>query len=353
MAQDDAADKTEPPTARRREEAREEGQIARSVDLTAAVSLLAALLLLKALGPQMLERMVGITRALGDRPRLTASGLLPWIKLVGQAAVELTLPFLALLVVLTVVGAVAQSGLLLTWKKLGFKPDRVNPVSGFKRLFSSEAAGRLVQGLLKVSIVTGLAYLTIAGQMGSVLSAGGLHPGGVLRASMSLLFDLAVRLGLALLVLGIVDYLVQRWKLERQLRMTKQEVRDELKKMEGDPLIKQRRRQLQARLAMQRIHAEVPKADVVVTNPTEYAVALKYVEALMRAPRVVAKGKDLLAERIRQVAQQYGVPIVQRPPLARALYVGVEVGQEVPPAFYRAVAEVLAYVYQLSRRVAG
>ncbi|HPM25323.1 MAG TPA: EscU/YscU/HrcU family type III secretion system export apparatus switch protein, partial [Phycisphaerae bacterium] len=176
---------------------------------------------------------------------------------------------------------------------------------------------------------------------------------GVLGLGAEVLFDLAVRLAIALLVLGILDYLIQRWKLERRLRMTKQEVRDELKKMEGDPLVKQRRRQIQARLALQRIRAEVPRADVVVTNPTHFAVALRYDEATMSAPRVTAKGRDLLAERIRQLAQQHGVPIVQRPPLARALYTGVEVGQEVPPAFYRAVAEVLAYVYQLSGRVAG
>jgi flagellar biosynthetic protein FlhB len=141
-----------------------------------------------------------------------------------------------------------------------------------------------------------------------------------------------------------------RWRLERQLRMTKQEVRDELKKMEGDPLVKQRRRQIQRRLMIQRIRNEVPKADVVVTNPTEYAVALKYDEATMQAPRVVAKGVDLLALRIREIAQASGVPIVQRPPLARALYASVDVGKDIPPAFYRAVAEVLAYVYQLARR---
>jgi flagellar biosynthetic protein FlhB len=153
-----------------------------------------------------------------------------------------------------------------------------------------------------------------------------------------------------LLVLGIADYLWQRCKLERQLRMTKQEVREELKRMEGDPLLKQRRRQIQTRLAMQRVQREVPRADVVVTNPTEYAIALRYDEATMGAPRVTAKGRDLLAERIRQLARQHGVPVVERPPLARALYAAVEVGHEVPPAFYRAVAEVLAFVYQLSRR---
>ena len=353
MAQDDSGDKTEQPTARRREEAREEGQVARSADLTAAVSLLAGLLLLKAFGPQMLRTMLSLTAALGEAPAIDASDLLPWMKKVGLATGEMLLPFMGVLLVITVAGNAAQSGLLLTWKKLAIKPDRLNPVAGFQHLFSGDSVGRLVIGLFKIGIVSLIAYQTIRGRISTVLSTGDLHVGGIFSMSTGLLFELAIRLALALLILGIIDYLLQRWKLERQLRMSKQEVRDELKKMEGDPLIKQRRRQLQARLALQRINAEVPKADVVVTNPTEYAVALRYQEAVMTAPRVVAKGKDFLAARIRQVAQLHGVPIVQRPPLARALYAGVEVGQEVPPAFYRAIAEVLAYVYQLTGRKAG
>ena len=353
MAHDEAGDRTEQPTARRREEAREEGQIARSADLTAAIALLAALLLLKAFGTRMTGTMLGLTQELGQRPGLASSDLLPWTKKVMFATADMILPFLALLLVVTIAGTAAQSGLLVTWQRLTPKPDRVSPVAGFKRLFSADALSRLALGLLKVAVVTGIAYLTLAGRIDTVLSAGGLHAGGVLGLTSELVYDLALRLGAALLLLGLVDYLIQRWRLERQLRMTKQEVRDELKRMEGDPLLKQRRRRIQARLAMQRIHAEVPRADVVVTNPTHFAVALRYDEAAMVAPRVVAKGRDLLAERIRQLAQQHGVPLVQRPPLARALYWTVEVGQEIPARFYRAVAEILAYVYRLSGRKAG
>ena len=353
MPQDDAGDRTEQPTARRREEAREEGQIARSADLTAAVVLLAGLLLIQAFGPRMLDTMLGMTRALGEPPALTADGLLPWIRRVGQAAVEMLLPFLGVLVAVTIAGTAVQSGLLATWKRLAPKVERMDPIAGARRLVSTDALSRLGIGLLKMVVVTWIAYVTIADRLGAVLTTGMLPAGGVLSLSLHVLFDLALRLALALLVLGILDYLIQRWKLERQLRMTKQEVRDELKRMEGDPLVKQRRRQIQRRLALQRIQVDVPKADVVVTNPTHYAVALRYEEATMAAPRLIAKGQDFLAQRIVQVAQQVGVPIVQRPPLARALYIGVEVGQEVPAAFYRAVAEVLAYVYQLTGRKAG
>jgi flagellar biosynthetic protein FlhB len=176
---------------------------------------------------------------------------------------------------------------------------------------------------------------------------------GILHMASEILFALMLRLALVLLILGLIDYFYQRHKVEKQLRMSKQEIKDELKRMEGDPLVKHRRRQVQAKLAMQRIAIDVPRSDVVVTNPTEYAVALKYDEATMHAPRVLAKGKDLLALRIRQIAQQYGIILVQRPPLARGLYTACDVGDEIPPAYYRAVAEVLAYVYQLSGRAAG
>lgn len=351
MAQDDAGDRTEQPTPRRREEAREEGQVARSADLTAAASLLAGMLLLKAIGPRMLERMFAMVRALGEPPQPTVAGLLPWSRQVGLAAAELMLPFLVFLLVVTIAATAVQSGLVLSWKRLTVKPDRLDPVGGVKRMFSTDSLARLVFGIFKVAVLSAVAWLTIEGRIGSVLATGGGHAGSIWVGAASLIFDLGVRLALVLLVLGLADYAFQRHKLEQQLRMTKQEVRDELKRMEGDPLIKHRRRQIQQRLALQRIRQEVPRADVVVTNPTEYAVALRYEEGAMTAPRVVAKGTDLLAQRIRQLAQQAGVPIVQRPPLARALYAAVEVGREIPPAFYRAVAEVLAYVYQLRRRV--
>jgi flagellar biosynthetic protein FlhB len=183
-----------------------------------------------------------------------------------------------------------------------------------------------------------------------LLSAGALDAPATYALGCHLVYRLAVRLGLVLLVLALLDYAYQRWNWWRHLKMTKQEIKDELRNMEGDPLIRQRRRRAQLQLAIQRISAAVPQSDVVVTNPTEFAVALAYDEQTMAAPRVTAKGQDFLALRIRQLAQQHGVPIVQRPPLARALYAAVEVGQEVPPMFYRAIAEVLAYVYQLSGR---
>jgi len=162
------------------------------------------------------------------------------------------------------------------------------------------------------------------------------------------LYRLAIRLGIVLLILAIVDYAWQRWKHERELKMTKQEVKDEMKRMDGDPQIKARRRDIARQMALQRARQDVPTADVVVTNPTHFAVALKYEEGTMHAPRVVAKGADYMAMRIREIAVAHGIPILERPPLARGLYKLVEVGQEIPEQFYAAVAEILAYVYELT-----
>jgi flagellar biosynthetic protein FlhB len=353
MAEADTGDKTEQPTPRRRQEAREEGQVPRSTDLTGALALLAGLILLNVFGPGMFERLLLLIREMVDVSDAPVAALPNWMARTLYTAALLLLPFLLLLMVLTGAGALAQTGLLLTPKKLIPRINNLSPIKGVKRLFSLDSATRTVLGFFKMALVALVAYYTILARIRPVLGVGSLPPLGILHMASEMLFSLMLRLALVLLILGLIDYFYQRHKIEKQLRMSKQEIKDELKRMEGDPLVKHRRRQVQAKLALQRIAIDVPKSDVVVTNPTEYAVALKYDELTMRAPRVLAKGKDLLALRIRQIAQQYGVVIVQRPPLARGLYTACEVGDEIPPAYYRAVAEVLAYVYQLSGRAAG
>jgi flagellar biosynthetic protein FlhB len=353
MPEADTGEKTEQPTPRRRQEAREEGQVPRSTDLTAALALLAALILLNLFGPGIFERMLLLIREMVDVSDASAMTLRNWVARSGYVATAILLPFLLLLLVLTLGGALGQTGVLLTPKKLIPRIDNLSPLKGVRRLFSFDSVTRTGLGFLKMALVGLVAYYTIMARIQPVLGVGTVSPPGILHMASQILFALMLRMGLVLLILGLIDYFYQRHKVEKQLRMSKQEIKDELKRMEGDPLVKHRRRQVQAKLAMQRIAIDVPRSDVVVTNPTEYAVALKYDEATMTAPRVIAKGKDLLALRIRQIAQQHGIVIVQRPPLARGLYVACEVGDEIPPAYYRAVAEVLAYVYQLSGRVAG
>jgi len=350
---DDAGEKTERPTPRRREEAREQGQVARSTDLTAAAALIGGLLLLALLGPQMYSQMLALTREMSDASDPRAGAIAACLARSGYAAAATTLPLLLWLVVVTAGGALLQVGPLAAWKKLRPKLDYLSPIRGLRRIFSAESVTRALLALLKLTLVAVVAYATLSTQLRPLLATATLPPEGVLPAAGALVLTLALRMALLLLLLGLVDYGYQRWKLERSLRMTRQEVREELKRMEGDPLLKQRRRQIQAKLALQRLRIDVPRADVVVTNPSEYAVALRYDEATMRAPRLLAKGKDFLALQIRRIAQEQRVPIVQRPPLARALYAAVDVGAEVPPQFYRAVAEVLAYVYRLTGRAAG
>ncbi|MCH8806074.1 MAG: flagellar biosynthesis protein FlhB [Planctomycetes bacterium] len=353
MAADDAGEKTEQPTPRKIREAREQGQVPRSTDLTATLGLLGGIVLLKLLGLGIFQTMLGLTRGIGEPSDITGGSLKIWISKAADGAIWITIPFLALLVLCTGLGALVQSRPVFAWKKLTPSLDKLNPIKGFKKLFSVDSLTRLGMGLVKMGIIGSVAYYTIRTMIGSVLGAGALPVIRVFDLACDVIFTLAMRMLLALLILALIDYLYQRWRLMKNLRMTKQEVKDELKRMEGDPLMKQRRLQIQAKLAMQRIGVDVPQADVVVSNPTEFAVAIKYDEATMAAPRLTAKGADFLALRIRQVAQLHGIPIVQRPPLARAIYASVDVGHEVPPEFYKAVAEVLAYVYQISGRAAA
>lgn len=353
MPGDDSGERSEQPTARRREEARKEGQIPKSQDLTAAAGLLAAVLLLQAFGPGMQDNLVAFLREHLNLRDVNTADPNAWAYHTFTTLLRMLGPFLGLLFVLTLVGTISQTGVSLFPKKIAPNIENLSWKRGLKKVFSVDALARTGLGVLKMVIVAWVAYDAIVAGIDRVILTGALHTTGLFGVSIELIHGLALRLALVLLILGLLDYFYQRARIGRQLKMTKQEVKDELKQMEGDPLLKARRRQAQAKLAMQRINAEVPRADVVVTNPTEYAVALRYDEESMTAPRVTAKGRDYLAGRIRELANRHRVPIVQRPPLARALYAAVEPGEEVPQAYYRAVAEVLAYVYSLPGRAAA
>lgn len=349
MAWDDD-DKTEAPTARRMEEAREQGQVPRSLDLTAAIVLLSGLLLLNFYSTDMYRYLLELTRTLGEATDVSSDSLAQAVGRAGNAALLMIAPFMLLIFLITLAGGLTQTGGSISAKRLRPNLGALNPASALKRLFSTDSLTRAVLGLLKLTLVGAVAYHSLVGRIQPVIGATTVAASGILHMAATIVYDLALRLALVLLVLGLIDYLYQRWKLMQKLKMTKQQVKDELKRMEGDPLLKQRRRQIQMKLALQRLRKDVPAADVVVTNPTEFAVALKYDQETMAAPRVVAKGLDFLAARIREIAAEHGVPVVQRPALARGLYAAVEIGGEVPPKFYRALAEVLAYVYQISRR---
>jgi flagellar biosynthesis protein FlhB len=352
---ENAGDKTEAPTPRRREEAREEGNVARSLDLTAAILLLGAIFLLKMYGFPLVDVMRSVvadmlsnqSMASTDVGSAVAAGLRA-ILMVGIALA----PLFAGILVLAIVANIAQVGIFFSTKRLEPNLAALNPFRGIGKLFSGgQAAMSLLMSLTKLILVGAVAYSAINGRLGQIVSVQGLGYLQVFGLGAEIIYSIALRVGLLLLVLAVADYIWQRYRIERDLKMSKQEVKEEMKRMDGDPHIKQRRRQIAQQMAKNRMKKEVPKADVVVTNPTEYAIAIKYDEATMNAPRVVAKGRGLIAAEIRRIAIANGVPILERKPLARALFKLVDVGGEVPEEFYAAIAEILAYVYELTGKM--
>jgi flagellar biosynthetic protein FlhB len=261
-------------------------------------------------------------------------------------------PLLIAAVIIAVVVNVAQVGLFFNTKKLQPNLAALNPLKGLGKMFKGQGWVQLVMNLMKLTLVGWVAYSAVGGRIGEIAMSQGLEFKQIFNLGASLVYAIGMRIGIVLLILALIDYAYQRYRTEKELKMSKQEVKEEMRRMEGDPKIKQRRRQIALQGAVQRLKKDVPTADVVVTNPTHFAVALKYDDAGgMGAPRVVAKGQDYLAMRIREIAAEAGVPILERPPLARSLYKMVEVGQEIPEQFYAAVAEILAYVYELTGKV--
>jgi flagellar biosynthetic protein FlhB len=351
---EDLGDKTEAPTARRRAEAREQGNIARSPDLTAAVLLIGMLLLLKAWGPGLVSALRALVAEMLGGASLADAGTGGLTEALGRALVAAggaLLPLLLGVMALAVGVNVLQVGLFFNPKRLQPNLGALNPAKGLGRMFGQGKQRTFVQlamNVLKLVLVAAVAYSAVHGRIEQIVGVQVLTLAQIFGLGAEVVFAIGIRIGVLLLVLAVLDYAYQRWRVEQELKMTKQEVKDEMRRMDGDPRVKQRRRQIAVQMATQRLRKDVPTADVVVTNPTEFAVALKYDGDAMHAPRVIAKGQDLMAMRIREIAIASGVPILERKPLARALYKLVDVGQEIPEQFYAAVAEILAYVYELS-----
>lgn len=351
---DDFGEKTEAPTPRKRQEAREQGRIARSQDLSSAALLVGAMVLLKAFGDDVAESLrLLVAKSLSAEALSNgspAAALDPFRSPLVHLAKSLA-PLFAGAALLVVAVNLAQVGWAFNPKRLQPNLGALNPFKGIGRLFGKgRSPAQAVMAALKLVVVTAVAYSALHGRLPEVVAAQELTYLQILGLAAGIVYSIGLRVGVALLVLAILDYALQRYRLEKQLKMTKQEVKEEMRRMEGDPKIKQRRRQIAMQIANQRLKKDVPTADVIVTNPTEFAVALKYDNGTMHAPRVIAKGQGLVAKRIREIAIASGVPILERKPLARALFKLVEVGQEIPEQFYAAVAEILAYVYELSGR---
>lgn len=356
MAADSYQERTEQPTPKRRQEARRRGQVPRSRDLSTALVLISGLGLVAVWGPWAAGRIQDLMRAwLGLlRPGLLQPGdLAPLLLNRGIALLGLAAPVLAGLSLASLAAATVQGGFLFAPQRLA--PDVLRPLRlpGLRQIISGQSLLELAKALIKVLLIGGIAYFStrpLWPQVPELLSA---DPACLPRFLHTSGLKVAGRILLGLLVLGLLDYLLQRYRFEKNLRMTKQEVKEEMRQTEGDPRVKARIRSLMRQLAARRMMAEVPRADVVITNPTHVAVALVYDAARMIAPQVVAKGQGFVALKIIALAQEAKVPLVQNVALARALYRSVEVGAVIPTTLYRAVAEVLAYVYRLRGRQAG
>jgi len=349
VAEERDEDRTEPATPRRREEARERGQVARSADLSSALVLLSAVLALKFLGRPMIGGIFASAASVLEGLALVdgePGNLLMHFGGAFTAVLLGFLPFIGIVLAAALGASLLQVGFLFTTGPLTPDFDRLNPVSGLGRLFSIRGLIRILSGLLKVAAVGLVVFWTMWAERVRLVELSGLAFEQILGVAVELMLTLSLRAALVLLVLAVFEYGFQRWQHERDLRMSKREIREELKRYEGDPRIRERRRAIQQQLALQRMILGVPNATVVITNPTHLAVAVRY-EKSMEAPVVVAKGAELLARRIREAAQDHGIPIVERKDLARALYRSVDVGQSIPPDLYQAVAEILAYVYRL------
>ncbi len=344
--------RTEAPTPRRRSEAREQGQVAKSIDLTAALVLMGALLSLSWFGPATLGALLRlVARMLGptEQTELVTPSLDAEIGPILQTMAAAALPVMAVIAVVSVLSNVLQVGFLLSSHPLEPSLGKLNPITGAGRVFSVRALVQLVMNLLKLGLVCAVAVSVIRKRMPDIAATMECSGWQQVLLFSKLTWDFGLKISAVLLALAVLDYVWQRYRFERDLRMTKEEVREEMRRMEGDPIVKQRRRQLQMKLALQRLRRDVPKANVVVTNPTELAIAIQYKAGEMTAPKVVAKGQGFMAQRIREIAAEHRIPIVERKPLAQALFKTVEVGQEVPQNLYQAVAEILAYVFELAK----
>lgn len=347
---DSSGDKKHSATDKRRRQAREEGQIVKSQDLTSALMLLAGLGCLWTFGPPACEHLASAMAESLSTPRLeplTISDAANWlVQNSGRLAIAIV-PILIAMMAAGILANVTQTGLLLTTAKIMPKMSNISPLSGAKRIMSLQGLMRLAFGMFKVAIIGVVAYAALRHYSSSILHMTGLGVGQIASTMFGALIGTCVWIGAALFILAILEYSFQKWKHEQDLMMSDQEVRDEMKESEGDPQVAARRRQVQRQMMMQRAESEVPGADVVVSNPTELAIAIKYDPYTMEAPTVVAKGAGVIAQKIRRVALENGIPVVERKPLAQVLYKTVEVGDIIPADQYQAVAEVLRYVYQL------
>ena len=345
-----AQERTEKATPKRREDARKKGQIARGAELPAALSLLGGVITLKILGGDIFARVGSHIResaqSIANIKAMTETDVHVMLIEAGKVLAFLSLPVMLIGFAAVLAGNFAQGGLSLTGEALKPKPDKFNPAKNIKRIFGLDSVVNLAKSLVKLTVIAIVAYGVLSPVIENAPSFIKAPLPTVAVKLGETLYGLAFRCGLVLLILAAADYGYSWYKHEKSLRMSKQDIRDEYKQQEGDPMIKGQRRRAARALAQRRSLAEVPTASVVITNPTHFAIALRYDRDRDAAPLVIAKGADNFAAKIREIARENDVPLIENPPLARALYKIVEPNQIIPVEFFGAVAEILAYVFR-------
>lgn len=356
MAEESFEEKTEAPTEKRRNESRQRGSVVKSTEVNSVLVLLTGLFMIKFFGPWMMKEMGGCMTEL-FKSISSADLSIERLMEISMGAIIVMLkamtPVVAGILVVGMIANLMQIGFLFTVQPLVPNLNKLNPIAGMGRLFSFQSWVEAIKSVLKLGIIGTVAYMTVKAEFGTIMMLADASIGGILAFTAAASFKIILRVALVLIVLAILDYAYQRYQHEKKLKMTKQEVKEEHKQMEGDPKIKARVKSMQRELARRRMMQQVPKATVVVTNPTFIAIALRYDPAENDAPVVLAKGKRLIAERIREIAAANGIPIVEDKPLARGMYDKVEVGFPIPAEFFTAVAEIMAYVYRLKNRKAA
>ncbi len=351
------SEKSEKATPRKREDERKKGNIFQSRDVASAFGLLGLLLFWRAMGPlgyayltKMVRAALSSFAAVGQFTSQTAMGSLSG--LVINAAV-LALPLAGAAIGLGLVAGGAQTRLLVSGELLKPKFSRLNPIAGLRKMFALRSLVEILKSLFKIIVVALILYTEIKADMSGMIRLMSQQNAQAFGWICETAYRIALKIAFTMAGFAVLDYLYQWWEHEKQLRMTKQEVKDEYKKTEGDPQIRSRIRELQRKMAHTRMMQQVPKADVVIRNPTHYAVALRYEAQKDRAPRVVAKGTDLMALKIVEIAQQNDVYVTENRPLARGLYQAAQLDREIPEQYYLAVANVLAFVYNLKKKGRG
>ena len=356
MAEAGAQEKTEKPTPRRLQEARKKGNIARSMDVNTAVVLIAGVAAIKLQFGFMGGRLVDLTTMLLTRlPKddLTTGELYSLLLMLSWQFFLIVGPCLAILLAAGLAVNYLQVGVLFTSEPLKPKFEKINPIAGFKRIFSRRSVVEVLKAIFKMGVVGYIAYRAILEAYPQMAATVLMDRIGAAMIYAEVAWNICWRSVLVLLVFGVADYFYQRWEYEKGLRMSKQDIKDEAKQSEGDPLIKGRIRRAQREASRRRMMTDVPKATVVITNPTHVAVALRYDRETMPAPLVVAKGLDLVAQKIKEIAGEHGIPMIENVPLARELYKRLDIEDEIPEDLYATVAEILVMVQKLNARKHG